>query len=303
MSPSASAPGKIMLSGEYAVLEGHVAVVAAVNRRAIARLGDERSESPLILHLAALLDGAAAERALTITVDSSALFDSETKLGLGSSAAVAVAATALALGTDEPKKVLPLAFEAHARAQAERGARGSGADVAAATYGGLVAVRPAGVAPVDVTPLDLPPSLELVYVWTGVAADTAALVRAVSATRGLDKVHRAIASIAAASRALIDALRAGDSRECLAAIHRGADAHAELAAASGVDLVLPAHRQIRALAASRGGAAKPTGAGGGDVALAAFADPEAAARFRTDLALMGMKALDLAVESDGVRIH
>jgi phosphomevalonate kinase len=35
----ASAPGKLLLAGEYSVLEGGVAVVMAVDRRARARIG------------------------------------------------------------------------------------------------------------------------------------------------------------------------------------------------------------------------------------------------------------------------
>src|SRR3954471_7989598 len=137
----ASAPGKLILTGEYAVLDGAPAIVIAVDRRALARRNaTPHGSSPFLL---AVADEIAARRgtadpaahaALEISVDSTAFYHRLTKLGLGSSAAVTVAATALALGTVNPEEVLPVALAAHARAQGPRGARGSGADIAASVH-------------------------------------------------------------------------------------------------------------------------------------------------------------------------
>lgn len=50
----ASAPGKLFLCGEYAVLEGAPAVLTAIDRRAVARFGGRaRRASPVV---AAVLD-------------------------------------------------------------------------------------------------------------------------------------------------------------------------------------------------------------------------------------------------------
>lgn len=152
----ASAPGKLILTGEYAVLEGAPALVVAVNRRAIAR---KRVDPHLRPHgtspfLIAVADEIAARRgatdpatiaAMEIAVDSTQFFDGALKLGLGSSAAVTVAATALALGSADPDEVFAIASAAHARAQGPRGTRGSGADIAAAVRGGVIAYSSAGV--------------------------------------------------------------------------------------------------------------------------------------------------------------
>jgi len=94
---SFSAPGKLFLAGEYAVLAGGTAVVAAVDRRAVARFVPRAApSSPLIaeavkavhqhceVHALPLVDGAPE-------VDSSALNENGRKLGLGSSAAATVA--------------------------------------------------------------------------------------------------------------------------------------------------------------------------------------------------------------------
>src|SRR4051794_13397449 len=100
----ATAPGKLILTGEYAVLDGAPAIVVAVDRRAVARRNAiPRGSSPFLVAVAeeiAARRGAsdpAARAALEVSVDSAAFYHRASKLGLGSSAAVTVAATALAL--------------------------------------------------------------------------------------------------------------------------------------------------------------------------------------------------------------
>ncbi|MBT8492405.1 MAG: hypothetical protein KJO07_05050 [Deltaproteobacteria bacterium] len=299
----ASAPGKVMLTGEYAVLHGHSAVVAAVGRRAVARFGTIESDSPLIRHLADQLGGEAGDRARTIEVDSSELFDGDQKLGLGSSAAVAVSAAALALGTDDPGEVCDLALRVHRRAQAERGAKGSGADIAASAHGGMVAVRMDGDDLV-VAPLPIPGNFELVLVWTGVVADTAPLVAQVQAAgeREPEAYQAALGRIAAASTELMAACQAGDAPAAVAAIASGATAHRGLAMVSGAPLITDVHKQVSAMAAVRRGASKPTGAGGGDIALAAFPGNAEATACRRDLFIAEMHAVKARIGVKGVRL-
>src|SRR3954452_24923973 len=104
----ATAPGKLILTGEYAVLDGAPAIVVAVDRRAVARRNAiPRGSSPFLVAVAeeiAARRGAsdpAARAALEVSVDSAAFYHRASKLGLGSSAAVTVAATALALEQSE----------------------------------------------------------------------------------------------------------------------------------------------------------------------------------------------------------
>jgi phosphomevalonate kinase len=151
----ATAPGKLILTGEYAVLEGAPALVVAVSRRVVAtRRTAPRGSSPFLIAVADEIaakygtDHPATRAAMEIVVDSTAFYQGTAKLGLGSSAAVTVAATALALAADHESipvidkvEVLAIATAAHARAQGERGARGSGADIAAAVFGGVLAFQ------------------------------------------------------------------------------------------------------------------------------------------------------------------
>jgi len=115
----ARAPGKVVLSGAYAVLEGAPALVAAIDRYAVADTGREATRvTPEVREaLARRSDGKAP------WFDASELRDDsgERKLGLGSSAAILVASLgALELAVcaeardDElALRVMPAALAAH----------------------------------------------------------------------------------------------------------------------------------------------------------------------------------------------
>ena len=137
---SVSAPGKLMLLGEYAVVDGGLAVVAAVNRRAVGVVLAEPDPAPSAV-VQAVLTQAQAEGAVVppgVRIDTSAFHDAHgAKLGLGSSAAVAVITAALATGRGDDD-VLDLAVHGH---RAAAGGKGSGVDVAASFSGGVVATR------------------------------------------------------------------------------------------------------------------------------------------------------------------
>jgi phosphomevalonate kinase len=302
--PSASAPGKILLAGEYAVLDGAPAVVMAVSRRAIARVAD--AAQALSPFLAAVRDRVPdRDTASRIVVDTSALHGAGgVKLGLGSSAAATVAATACALGTDDAASVHAIAHAAHAAAQEPRGSRGSGADIAAAVHGGVLVVRKqADGEPLAVTRRQLPADLVWLAVWTGAPADTASLVAKI---RALDDARpqayaAACTRIADTAARLVDALAAGSAEPAVEALRAGGQAVAALGREAGAALWTDAHDRLRAAVEPLGGAVKPTGAGGGDVALCAVAADAAA--LRAAVAALGMTVLDVRVDPVGVRLE
>ena len=145
----ATAPGKLMLAGEYSVVDpGGPALAVAVGRRVTVTVtvgGDRWTVSAPELDL----DDASPEEAPVVAAVlreldvsgggsiriASELGRPDSKLGLGSSAAVCVAVmgalqSALSLGETE----LDAAISAHREAQ---GGRGSGYDVATALVGGV----------------------------------------------------------------------------------------------------------------------------------------------------------------------
>jgi phosphomevalonate kinase len=303
----ATAPGKLLLAGEYAVLDGGAAIVAAVDRRVVARAGGSGALSPFLAAAAAAVatvrgpDSLAARAARTIVVDSGALRSGELKLGLGSSAAATVAAVACALA-HEPDAGLDrdlvhrLAADAHAEAQGKKGVRGSGADIAASTHGGVIRFV-AGAA----TPVRLPDDLVLVPFFTGHSADTAQLVAAVNRARSA--APRAIAEALATIAAAADALTAAsDAGAAIAALDACGRAVAALGEAACLDLETAAVRAARRLSAPLGGTAKSCGAGGGDVALVAVPAGTDVTSLRAALVEAGCHPLDLAVDRSGVDI-
>ncbi len=302
MTAVATAPGKVMLAGEYAVLDGGLAVLVAVDRRARATLARAPvAPSPFLVAardvVAEKLGVDAAAPFARIDVDTNPLRDRDRKLGLGSSAAATVAAIGLACGlagVTDPGVIRGLAHVAHARAQGRRGAPGSGADIAAATHGGVIGFRAGAVEPVT-----LPTDLQLAFVWTGAPADTATLVKAVQAARarlapGVEDALRAIAAAAADLAAAPDAVRA------IAAIDAGGRALAALATTTGVALVPPAVTALQAALRRLGAAAKTTGAGGGDVVVIAAPATVDPGELRDVIAAAALAPLPLAVDPTGV---
>jgi phosphomevalonate kinase len=302
----ATAPGKLILTGEYAVLDGAPAIVTAVDRRAVARRDAVRGSSPFLLAVAKEIaarrgaNDAAAHAALEIAVDSTAFYDAlGTKLGLGSSAAVTVAATACALAATpvDRDEVLAIALAAHANAQGQRGARGSGADIAASVHGGTIAFTGG-----TVKQLGWPKSVTLVPFFTGAPADTISLVSQVMARRG-PELDAALVAIGDASRAACSALTAPAAllpTAVVAAFSLAAVGVDRLAMATGVDLVPDCVTAARKALAKLGGTAKTTGAGGGDVAVAVIPATADVTEVGRILIECGCRPLRLSVDASGV---
>jgi phosphomevalonate kinase len=307
----ASAPGKLILTGEYAVLDGAPAIVVAVDRRATAcRVDARRATSPFLLavadEVAARRGAAAAQAALEISVDSAAFYDGSVKLGIGSSAAVTVAATALALGGAPRDEILEVALAAHARAQAQRGAAGSGADIAASVLGGTVVFsRSGGAVPWRTELRSWPDAVALVPFFTGTAADTPQLVSRVQAARMARRaaVEAALAAIDETSRAACAALvGAPGAPGLIDALSRAGDALARLAAVTDIDLVPACVTAARGALARLGGTAKTTGAGGGDIGIAVVPATADSVTVTALLVAAGCQPLALARDDRGVTV-
>jgi len=297
------APGKVMLFGEYAVVEGepNAALVAAVSRYVTCRCtpgGDRVEVVPAGLHpppapgdarlafVEAVLASTGPVPPGRYVLESAEFFTAtpegdRMKLGLGSSAAVTVcltAALAVAAGAvlDAPG-VRPAIFARALRAHRAASGGGSGADVAACTFGGVSSVA---LGPVPAGGGDSPVGVEAVstslrtlhLVFAGASADTRQLLRAVRGARERlsDGVWVAcMAELDAARRDAATALtgEALDAEALGAAVSRGRAAVDDLAGVTGTALSGPAtvRRAVAELAAEVGGTWKTTGAGGGDL--------------------------------------
>jgi len=274
----ASAPGSLMLFGEHAVLHGHPALAAAIDRRITVQLRPRADDQVCVTSAI----GRYATRRGTIADDPRFRFVVETlrafdtalpagceldlesdfspELGLGSSAAVTVAllgALDAWCGTDLDRPAL------HARAlgviRAVQG-RGSGADAAASLYGGVV--RIADDPPV-ITPIAGCPPLTVVY--SGSKRKTAEVIACVDQlARAHPTVVQAVfEAMGAVTEQATAALAAGD----WPALGRLADTAEGLMAALALET--PAIREILTLLQRDPGihGAKISGSGLGDCVI------------------------------------
>jgi phosphomevalonate kinase len=292
------APGKAILCGEYAVLHGAPAIAVAVDRCVVVSDGNDEP-SPFVA--AALRHaGAGVER---VHVDSSALYEGADKLGLGSSAAVTAAVVGWAKRDllRDKAALFALADAAHAEGQ---GTRGSGIDVACSVYGGTIRfVRKNGA--VDVREVDLPDGVRLTFLWAEKPASTANLLGRVKALAEAQPARHeaAIARLISHAHAFATAVNANDADGLVRAADAYGHAMAALGDAAGCEIVTKPHTQLAALARRHGGAAKPSGAGGGDLGVAFTIGNEATQRLREDARAAGLTLLSLGAPAPGLRLE
>ena len=319
---TASAPGKLFLSGEYAVLAGAPALVAAVDRRAHVRAVLEPGAGPLdieslaegtrrVIHdpgrdalgggdagavLAALRIARTAAPSLEavrarVVVDTRAFLADGQKLGLGRSAATVAAAAAALLagvGRQDRGEILQAALAAHALFQE---GRGSGADVAAAVRGGVLEFRRDG-GEVTVRARVLPHGLHLLVGWSGESGATDPMLRRFADGASRPRALRDLSAAAAVER--------GDGAALLDAVASTADLLARLGDETGIPIVTPALARLVAAARRVGAAAKPSGAGGGDCGIALVTSAAQADAVCAAWRAEGIVPLPVAIVAEGV---
>lgn len=316
----ATAPGKVLLSGEYAVLDGASAICLAVDRRAIVTIETLGSGeftvvapgwcgTPGVFALqAGRLDwrsggepfglfegvwnaaGAAPDEALAFELDTRAFRDDAggVKTGIGSSAALSVAlATALSAFVD--CDVAATARDAHRSFQQ---GSGSGVDVATSFHGGVIEYRMDGSTPRQV---GWPAGIQFAVLWSGVAADTQVRIerlRGRSRTASRRELARAANEFAAR-------WQDGDCGDLVAEGHRYTAALRRFDVDQGLGIFDAGHARLADAAAARGVVYKPSGAGGGDVGIAFGTDAEAIGSFVEFATGAGFRHLELALDLRG----
>ena len=327
----ASAPGKLVLIGEYAVLEGAPALVLAVNRRARVTLtaldGDVseivsptlglaarlqwRSDGiawvgtppPELAWIETLLQHAPRTCAFRIELDSDAFYADHAgqreKLGFGSSAALTVALLgALHAAAGLPPPDLATCIDAH---RAIQHGQGSGIDIAASLRGGLGHFELHDGHATHASLL-LPTGLHACCVYSGRPASTRALLAAVDTwrTREPAACARHIAELATISRRGVEAVANHNAASFLASLHDYAHALARFGAACGADIASRGHRELAEIAAECGVAYKSCGAGGGDVGITLGVEHGQVRTFAARATAAGFAVIDAAPEPQGL---
>ncbi len=336
-----SAPGKMVLTGEYAVLEGAPAVVMAVSARARvtlqpaaegytidahdlgvdgARAQVLASRPPTVQWLGAatgspqrlqlvrhVLEDLAARQVpapFHAQLDTSAFFSAANgaKLGLGSSAALTVA-LAGAVRVHDGLSTLDVAdlVTMHRRLQNNRG---SGLDIAASVNGGVIVYRLQRGRP-HVRTAQWPEALHTCFVWSGRSASTSAFLQQLAHWRqhAPERFAVRMRDLGDRAEAAEKAVGSGDATTLLAAVKSYAQALQQLGEASGLDIVSAEHRHIGAIAADCGIVYKTCGAGGGDIGMALALDPERMQSFHTRLQAARIRTFQAQVDPDGIRLH
>lgn len=328
MTCTARAPGKLVVLGEYAVLDGVPALVMAVNRycHASVRGADSDECCTLVTRTAraertrfdigapsgsALVEAVrrnmpAPRGAWHAEIDTHAFYSRDTKLGLGSSAAalVAFAGAYAAHGqatsgshTTGPALTISSLISMH---RAFQGGAGSGLDVAAALTGGVIEFRLENAGMPHIGSVRLPNSVGFAGVFAGRSASTPDLVahyRHWAETPAATELKRRMGGIAAQGLA---AAREDDSTAFLTAVSEYGRCLATLGTAMGAEILTAAHRDIEAEAGRFGVAYKVSGAGGGDVGLAFADDAGALAAFVDRIAERGFQVVNMAIDEQGL---
>jgi mevalonate kinase len=184
MNIKVSAPGKLMLMGEHAVIYGYHCLVTAVDKRLYVeaeKIDEEDDEiiAPQVKESRFVLESIAYFKKkfnVSQSVKIVTRGDFSHNVGLGSSSAVTVATfKALSSLFDKPlslRKIFDLSYKVNLNIQG----LGSGFDIAAATYGNTLYFVTGGKV---IKPLSIP-ELPIVVGYSGIKADTPFYVRKVA---------------------------------------------------------------------------------------------------------------------------
>ena len=288
----------MVLAGEYAVREGYPGLVASVSRFSTATIkghGPPRVEvagsaesdltcadswktaqhDPIFDLVNNALDTCQTDEAPwsgTLHLDSRPLtldFGSmEQKLGLGSSATIAaILARVLYRGSD------PTMEEIHQQAQAIHkrfsGGSGSGVDVAAACFGGILHFekQPGGIRTKSAP--SFPKALAVIPVYCGFSVSTRQFLAAVDQFKEEDKdqYETLMSQINEGTLLFTHGLSHSRLDDIFSAVRQMQHAMARLGERSRIDILSEPHQKLVRIAEQFQGAAKPSGAGGGDVGL------------------------------------
>lgn len=302
------APGKLVVLGEYAVLNGAPAMVLAVNRychtelgpsedahcHLLSRIGEDHTASffpemgsgfGLVDEVIKSLPGATPWRG---TLDSRELFAGDIKLGLGSSSAALTSwagawrifsgQNSLEANSETLKTLVGL----H---RAIQGGTGSGVDVAASLLGGVVRYQLLELSEPSASVARLPNSVGFVGVFTRSAAATTDYLACYDAWREAAPVEavKQIDALTEIAQRGIDAATRDDVDEFLAAIIDYGRCLEQLGERIGVDIVTREHRKVTRQAEQLNIAYKVSGAGGGDLGLAFSTDSVALEKFKKSI--------------------
>jgi len=320
---TASAPGKVILSGEYAVLDGAPAVCMAVSRRARVELetidadfsavtapgftdaigrfksngnGIQWQDGQAVFAVVDAVCGVVdfgSTGAIAIKLDSNEFIDPATKqkIGIGSSAAITVALCAAVTHSADVAILSSVARRAHAELQ---DGAGSGVDIACSLSGGLLEYR---MESASVTALEWPAGLSYRLLWSGVAADTSEKLSKLAASVSKSSRQRLLS----AAESMAVAWRSNDANKVIAEYRDYCEQLHQFSVDHDLGIFDAGHAELWHAAATEGLIYKPCGAGGGDIGILLGTDDAALDAFIARH-VVNSSLLDCEMSPTGVRI-
>jgi len=337
-----STPGKIILIGEYAVLEGASSLVMAINR--FARIKIDKNETKFLLS-APNLDIDSLEYTVDknkiiqfinqphsqlfkkislvksileyvfskietglnpfhLSIDTSDFYSLEKKqkFGLGSSAAICVAiikavTAILNLNKIDQDELFRYSINAHQYAQ---GKEGSGIDIAASVYQGLLQYKMPDKKNNEFhipEKIEFPDNLYVIPVYTGFAVPTVNYIKKINQFKKENNTvyNQIINELKTVSSQACNNLRSGNLDKFLNNIDKYYLKMEQLGESANINIISPVHKQIAQLVRDCGGFYKPSGAGGGDIGIALTTDQEIKGKITELIRLHGYEILNLKI--------
>lgn len=350
-------PGKLMIAGEFAVLEpNQKLIVTAVNRFVYTTIHESNTNKVTLsdfnivdlhwswkkknihfsmnddrLHFVRsameiafyyLKENKAVLHPVQLTLKSELADKSGTKYGLGSSAAVVTSVVQAILThflPDSPQKevIFKLAAIAHINIQGN----GSGADIAASTYSGILEytsfqaewlidqlrTNPTLCEMVEknwiylsIQRLTLPPSVKMLVAWTKKAASTKNLVGKIKSLKDTksDSYEQFLQDSKRAVAAIIQGVKHDDLDALFSGINSNRIALSQLGKTFNVPIETDQLYILSAVAHEVGGAGKLSGAGGGDCGIAFIPHHISDSLVKQKWQEKGIQPLDLKLYDD-----
>lgn len=260
-----------------------------------------------------------------MTIKSELDDDSGHKYGLGSSAAVVTGVvTALLMKhlQREPDKdlVFKLAAIAHVQVQGS----GSGADIAASTYGGMLEYRSfqaewlldeinksekiSDLVNKDwkylhIKKLSFPKDWHMLVGWTGTPASTARLVPKVLAykEKNEEDFNNFVEKSSQAVKSILSGIETNNIDQFFFGVKENREALAEIGALAEVPIETPLLYKLQKIARDKGGIGKLSGAGGGDCGIAFTNQKELIEKIQKEWEVHGIKNLNMTFHPKGVK--
>jgi mevalonate kinase len=342
-------PGKLIILGEYSVLEGAPSLVASTNRFANAFFkkstdGVFKIEAPSInvpllkfliddegkvrfiekpfnkviekLSLFTAIFEHAAHKLiekgikippLEIMLDTYDFYLPKNllKLGLGSSAAVTVSLITGLLSANiiepeeiSPEQIMKLAMDSHKTAQ---GSIGSGVDIVAAVYGGIIKYQ-IKEKEISFKQIPFPKDLYYLTVWSGKPASTPGYIEKFNKFKkdNPDSFKSLISDMTNVSSSGIDAFEMGNIPEFLKYYDDYFHLLNKLNIALTIPVITKEHQQIYDIARANDSFYKSSGAGGGDLGILFATDQFIVNKVNSELKKHGFETLEIKFGTHGI---